>query len=352
MSNPDNPTPDSTATPVPPASGTSGLAALRGGGIRAFMRSESGPIASAFIATILLFAIGALVKSGFAGWSSISNIVLIASFVGLVAAGQMFVILVGGIDLSVPWVITAAGLVLTTQAAGSNGKLLTAIPLALLVGVLAGLVSGAGVAYLGVPAVVMTLGINGILQGLVLGLSKGMTCATCSAPAPGRISSLVSGKAFGFLPGGILIWVVVLIVVAFVLRRTVFGRQVYAVGNSPLASALSTVNVRLVTMLLYVLSGLFAALGGVVLTGFGGQATLGMGDPYLFQSISAVVVGGVYILGGRGRYLGVVGGALVLTVLQSFLTALSQPEWTRDVVFGGVVLAILLIYGRGPKEDL
>jgi len=138
--------------------------------------------------------------------------------------------------------------------------------------------------------------------------------------------------------------------VTFALSWTTFGRRVYAVGNSERAAYLAGVDVRLVTVALYALSGIFAALAGLALTGFGGSATLGMGDPYLFQSIAAVVIGGTYILGGRGHYLGTVAGAIVLTALISVLLAKSAPDYARDIVYGVVILAILLFYGRQTEE--
>ncbi len=115
---------------------------------------------------------------------------------------------------------------------------------------------------------------------------------------------------------------------------------------SAASCALAGVNVKLVTVILYALSGMFAALAGIALAGFGGSATPGMGDPYLFQSIAAVVIGGTYILGGRGHYLGTVAGAIVLTALVSVLLAQSAPDYARDIVYGVVILAILLLYGR------
>jgi ribose transport system permease protein len=220
----------------------------------------------------------------------------------------------------------------------------------LLAGLAVGMVNGAGVALLGVPAVVMTLGMNGVLQGLTLGLTDGFTCANCSAPAPPFVGDLVNGSALG-LPGQLWLWLAVILLVSFVLSATTFGRRVYATGNNERASYLSGVPVRAVTIALYGLSGLFAALAGVVLMGYGGKATLGMGDPYLFQSIAAVVIGGIYILGGRGHYLGAVAGAITLTALLSVLLAKDIADWVRNVVYGVAILAILLLYGRERAED-
>jgi ribose transport system permease protein len=302
-----------------------------------------------FAAAVALFVVGEIVKPGFASPTGIQEVLQIASFVGLVAAGQTFVILVGGIDLSVPWVLNAAAIVLVSVAQGGNGRVLPAVLLALLFGVACGTINGVGIAVLGVPAVVMTLGMNGIVQGLALGATHGLTCRGCVSPAPTTLQNAVNGHVLG-IDASLLVWLAVILIVTGALSYTTFGRRVYAVGNSGRAAFLAGVNVRLVTVALYALSGLFAALAGIALTGFGGSATLGMGDPYLFQSIAAVVIGGTYILGGRGHYVGTVAGAIVLTALISVLLAKNAPDYARDIVYGVVILVILLFYGRQSEE--
>jgi ribose transport system permease protein len=302
-----------------------------------------------FAAAIALFVIGDILTPGFASASGIQQILQVSSFVGLVAAGQTFVILIGGIDLSVPWVLNAAAIVMVAVANGSDGKLAIGIVVALAFGVLCGVVNGLGISLLGVPAVVMTLGMNGIIQGLSLGVTHGLTCGGCTKPPPTALITAMTGKTLG-IDTSLLIWVVVIVIVSLTLSFTTFGRRVYAVGNSERVSHLAGVNVKLVTIALYALSGLFAAIAGVALAGFGGGATIGMGDPYLFQSIAAVVIGGTYILGGRGHYLGTVAGAIVLTALVSVLLAQNAPDYARDIVYGVVILVILLVYGRQRGE--
>ena len=142
------------------------------------------------------------------------------------------------------------------------------------------------------------------------------------------------------------LWLAVILLVSFVLSFTVFGRTTYAVGTNARASYLAGLNVSAVTVTLYALSGLFSALAGIMLVGFGGQASLGMGDPYLFQSIAAVVIGGVYILGGRGHYLGTAAGAVTLVTLVSVLLTMNMPEYGRSITYGVIILLLLLLYGR------
>jgi ribose transport system permease protein len=225
-----------------------------------------------------------------------------------------------------------------------------AIALALGVGAAVGFANGLGVAWLGVPAVVMTLGMNGVLQGLSLGLSKGLTCGSCSSYAPEPLRHLVTGRVAG-IPTELFVWLGVGLLLTAVLTLTTFGRRVYAVGNNPRAAYLSGVGVRAVTVALYALSGVFAALAGIALVAFGGQASLGLGDPYLFESIAAVVVGGVSILGGRGSYAGVAAGSLTLVALVTLLQAEQVPEYGRSIIYGLVILAILFTYGRERSVD-
>ncbi len=303
----------------------------------------------AVLAAVLLFVVGQIVRPGFASAQGIESVLVVASFVGFVAAGQMFVILIGGIDLSVPWVLNAAAILLVTSTHGLNTRLAYGLIATLGMGTLVGVINGIGAAVFAVPAVVMTLAMNGIMEGLTLGLSGGMTCEACASYAPPLVQQAVHGHLLG-VPAVLYVWLIAAIVVSLVLTFTTFGRATYAVGNSALVSYLAGLQVSGVTIALYGLSGLFSALAGIMLVGFGGQAALGMGDPYLFQSIAAVVIGGVYILGGRGGYIGTAAGAITLVALVSVLLALNMPDYGRSIVYGLIILALLLAYGREEKE--
>ncbi len=309
------------------------------------MAPESRRVLYAIAAAVALFLLGQAVHPGFLGLASVESILVIASFVGLVAAGQCFVILIGGIDLSVPWVLNAGAIVLTTTSLGLESRAPIAIVAALAMGIVVGAINGAGVAIFGIPAVVMTLAMNGIIEGLVLGLTGGFTCSACSSYAPPFVQALAHNSLLG-VPDALLLWLVVIVLVTLALNITRFGRATYALGNNPRAAVLAGIDARGMTIMLYAASGFFAALAGILLVGFGGQASLGMGDPYLFTSIAAVVIGGVNILGGRGHYLGVAAGAVSLTVLVSVLLALNMPDYVRSIAYGVVILGLLLAYGR------
>ncbi|HWI27835.1 MAG TPA: ABC transporter permease [Stellaceae bacterium] len=310
-----------------------------------FFTQERRRILYAYAAAVLLFLGGEAVRPGFASVASIEAVLVVATFVGIVAAGQTFVILIGGIDLSVPWVLNGAAILLVTASLGQDARAPYALALTLGMGAAVGLLNGVGVALLGIPAVVMTLAMNGIMEGLTLGLSGGLTCTACASYAPPLVQAAIHGNLLG-VPHALYLWLAVILLVSFVLSFTAFGRSAYAIGNNLRASYLAGVSVTATTIALYTLSGLFSALSGIMLVGFGGQASLGMGDPYLFQSIAAVVIGGVYILGGRGHYLGSVAGAISLVALVSVLLAMNMPDYGRSIIYGVIILVLLLLYGR------
>jgi ribose transport system permease protein len=303
-----------------------------------------------FGAAVLLFAIGGAIQPGFLRPANMSSVLVVASFIGFVAAGQSLVILTGGIDLSVAWVINAGGVMLTSLAAGSDLNAVWVVPATLCMGLAVGLVNGIGIVYLAVPPVVMTLGMNGIMQGLVLGLTNGFTSSSAKAYAPRVVSQVVNGSLPGGIPIDLLLWAAIAVALWMVLSRLTFGRWIYALGNNPVAAYLAGGNTRRITITVYMLAGGFSAFTGIVLVGYAGQATLGAGDPYLFASIAAVVIGGTSILGGRGHYLGTIAGAMILTVLTDVLTLMSIPEAGRSILYGLAILAALLIYGRQPEE--
>jgi ribose transport system permease protein len=266
-----------------------------------------------------------------------NSLIVLGAFLAVLALGQGAVILSGGLDLSVPWTIGFCGILAAGLIQGSNAATFWAVPVALGVGALIGLVNGVGVASLGLPPIVMTLATNGVLQGAALLYSNG-TPAGFASPA---LRWLMTGSVARVTPLVGLMAIFILFGVTL-LGRTMFGRWVYAVGNSPRASFLSGVGVKSTTIGVYVLSGFCAGLVGVLLTGFSGQASLGMGDDFLLPSIAVVIVGGTLITGGRGSYIGMLGGVLLLTALQTLLAGTTLPHAVRDIIYGAVVLVAVL----------
>jgi ribose transport system permease protein len=287
----------------------------------------------AYVATISLLFLTGLVSPGFLGASHLRSMAVLAAFVGIVALGQTLVIIGGGIDLSVPWVLNGAAVLVTLLTNTHNRPLLWVVPLVLGAGAMVGVLNGFGVAVMGVPPIIMTLAVNVILKGAILLLTNGGPTAT----APSLIHFFAVGRIGGF-PVVLGIWMVLTAGATILLSKTVFGRHLYALGTSGRVAEFSGVPTLRTTVLTYTISGVSAALVGMLLTGYSGQAYFGMGDPYLFTSIAAVAIGGVSIMGGSGHYLGVVAGAFLLTTLTGFLPALNLSSGALKIVYGTVIL--------------
>lgn len=266
-----------------------------------------------------------------------NTLLVLSSFLAILALGQGSVILTGGLDLSIPWTIALAGIVVSKMAAGSNAELIYAIPFVLLMGAFIGLLNGSGIVILGLSPIVMTLAMNGMLQGVSL-LYSGGTPDGFAAPL---LRTFMTQRFLGITP--VVIFLILFAIFAvLLLTRTPFGRRIYAIGNSVRAAELSGIGVKRTVVMVYMLSGFCAALVGILLSGLSGQASLGMGDEYLLPSIAAVVVGGTLITGGRGNYIGMIGGVLLLTALQTLLAGTTFPMSTRQIVFGLVILSAVI----------
>lgn len=292
----------------------------------------------AYVALILVIAVTQLaLGNAIFNWTYWNSLAVLSSFLAIMALGQGTVILTGGLDLSVPWTIGFCGILLAGMVQGSDAALIYALPVVLAVAALIGLINGLGVVWLGLSPIVVTLATNGMLQGAAL-IYSGGTPAGFSSPL---LRWFMTAKVLGTTP--VVYFMVAFIAFAVVfLSRTSFGRRVYGIGNSLRAAQLSGIAVGRTLVGVYVLSAVCAGLVGILLTGFSGQASLGMGDDYLLPSIAVVVVGGALITGGRGHYLGMLGGALLLTALQTLLAGTTLPYATRAIIYGIVVLGAVI----------
>ncbi len=298
-------------------------------------------IAGSFIVAILIAGTAyTLATQGTA--SFISPVYLlqqlkIAAFLGTVAAGMMIVILLGHIDLSVPWTIAASAM-LATAVGGA-----WAIPVGLGVGLLIGLVNGLGVAFLRVPSMIFTLGVNAVLRGLMVMLTGGF------APQSNATRPMVwlsTGQVVPFVANSVLVWAIICAALVFMLTRTPLGRYIYAAGNREAATYLSGVNTRAVLIAGFVICSLCSSVAGLLIAGYSSKAFQAMGDTYLLPSIAAVVVGGTNILGGQGRLTGTVIGTVLIVLLASVLSVMQMPEAGRQIIYGLVIIVMLLVYGR------
>jgi len=216
---------------------------------------------------------------------------------------------------------------------GQDLPLIWLIPALLAGGAAIGWVNGIGIAWFGVPPIIMTLAVNGILQGLILVYTSGSP----SPATPAFVTFLAVGR-LGSVPVVAWIWMVLALLASVLLSKSAFGRHLYALGASATVARFSGIPTRRTTILAYMISGTTAALAGILLTGYSGVAYLGMGNAYLFTSVAAVAIGGASILGGNGHYLGTVAGAFILTILAGLLPALNLSSGALQIVYGAVIL--------------
>lgn len=292
----------------------------------------------AYFIAIAMFLVTTAFTPGFASPTHIKELLIESSFIGIVGLGQTFVIIGGGVDLSIPYVLCASGIVMTILTGGQNGPLIWVIPLLLVLAAFVGLVSGIGIAVLGISPIIMTLGMNVIVEGMLLVYMGGQQ----ASKAPPLIAAWTF-NTLGPIPLNTLIWLALAVIATAALSWTTFGRRLYALGTSRIVAQFSGVNVVPIMIATYVICAVAAAIAGILYTGFVTQPYLGMGDPYLFSSVAAVAVGGAPLIGGSGHYIGTIAGALVLTVLADLLPILNLDPGALQIVYGVTILITVAI---------
>jgi ribose transport system permease protein len=269
-----------------------------------------------------------------------------AAVLAILAACQTLTMLTGGIDLSVGYVASMAGFVTATFVSQPGGWVLGVV-VALAAAALAGLINGIGIGIFRVHPLIMTLGMGLVVLGFsnVWQLQNVQT----GAGVPGELRTLGTGLTADVIPNNLLVFVPVAILIVLLLRRTGYGRMLYAIGDNPVAARLSGVRSWQVLVVLYVISALLAAVAGLLQSGLSNTASVTLVVPYLLPSVAAAVIGGTSILGGRGGYSGTIVGALILTVLAGFLSIVLPEPW-RQIVFGSIVVLVAATYTRVTGE--
>lgn len=303
-----------------------------------------GPFAQ-LAAIVALYAVAAATIEGFTAPSATRATLVIASFLGIAAAGQTLVILLGGIDLSVPAIITAANLS-ATWLIGRSWPAATAILVVIVGGTVAGLVSGYVTYRFSAPPIIVTLAVGSVVSGVILGATRG---GQNTGQVPGWLGVFTSpaGHTGGVaVPPVVVLWAVLGVVAAIVLHATALGRRIYATGSNPRAAGLALVRTQRIWVGAFATSGASSALVGVLLAGFSGTGDVSVGDPYLFTSLAAVLIGGTTLVGARGDYTRTILGALLLTLLTTVLVGYGLDAAQQDVVLGVLILVIVGLYGR------
>lgn len=312
--------------------------------------SISPPVAALLLA-VVLFLLSGLLPNGFGSDLDVAraqalNILRLAAFLGVIAAGQTLVIISGseGIDLSAGSVVTLTAILAYIIVNGSDARVLPALLVTLAVGALIGFINGVGITFLKISPFVMTLGMAGVVSGAIIVITHGNVTGKV-APIMTRLIARPLAPELP-IPNALIIWILFGVLMWLLLERTTFGRNLFAIGVNRITAKLSGVDVTAMNLLTYALAGALAGFGGFLLVGNTGVVHLQLGQPFLFPSIAAVAVGGTLLSGGKGSYWGTMAGAIVLTLITSLLTTMQMPESVRRMVLGATLLILISIYGR------
>lgn len=289
---------------------------------------------------ILLILATGIVEPNYLSLAGLRNSLVWAIPIGILAAGQTMLMLTGGIDLSIAMIATASAYVTANQS--PNGTAF-AIGAGLLVGLIAGSINGFGVGVFRVNPLIMTLAMAAILLGLFSGWA---TTIFAGSTRMNDFVRTVGGGNFlgGKVPWAAVVWLGVSILVLVLLRRTGFGRNLYALGDNAIASRLSGVRAWQVLVVAYAISGILGSIAGLLIGGRIGSVDLQLVGFLLLPSVAAAVIGGTSIFGGSGTYTGTILGALILGVLQSLLTFLGAGQAVQQVLYGTIVVGLSWMY--------
>lgn len=305
------------------------------------------PIIPLIALLVVLVALNELVRPGVVSVDWAGVMVRAAIPLAILAGCQTLTMLTGGIDLSVGAVASMSGFVVATLVNGQG--LGVGIVVALVIAALVGLASGIGVGVFRVHPLIMTLGMGLVVLGLANVWQIQMVQAGTTVPEAFR--TLGSERYADLIPYSLLVFVPVAILLLVGLRRTGYGRLLYAVGDNPIAARLSGARSWQVLVALYVISALMAAVAGFLYSGLINVASVTLVDSAVLPSVAAAVIGGTSIMGGRGGYGGTIVGALILTVVAALLTSLGFPEAVRQILFGSIIVAVAAAYTRVTGES-
>jgi ribose transport system permease protein len=293
----------------------------------------------------LLFLVGSVLIPGFLSGSNIVAMLVLGSFLGIAAAGQTLVIVLGGIDLSVASTV-GLGEVVTAVLYSRSVPLWEILVILLLCGIIIGILNGGISSYFKLHPLIVTLGVGFIISGTVLMWTNGGAAQGTSPAIFQNMTSLSASFGPIPLPPIVMLWALLIAVVVVIQRYTMLGRQIYSLGSSAAAAKLALVPRVRTWIITYVISALTGIMAGVVLSGFSGGANFSAGDPYLFNSIAAVVVGGTSLLGGRGGYARTVIGSLIVTELTTILLGFGLNSPLQETLLGVFIILVVAIGGR------
>jgi ribose transport system permease protein len=301
------------------------------------------PLLQVLVLAALVLYVGG--KDGEFSWDGLlAPILLQASFLGVAAAGQTFVILLGGLDFSIAAYLVAGNLLVTHLSGLDHWNFALVALLVLALCLAGGSFSGWVCHRFGLEPLVVTLGMSSVVVGAVVGTDTRLL----NGMAPGWLQTFTqqSSTTFGLpIPPIVSFWIVLAAVITLVLARTPAGRRLYLAGSGPRAASLAGVRTARVWASAYAASAVMAGLAGVMLAGFSPGGDTNIGNNYLFPGLAAVIVGGT-MMGGRGDYLRTCLGALIVTALNFVIAVLNVDSATAQIIFGALILLTVALYGR------
>ncbi len=285
---------------------------------------------------VLLFAVSCMLSDRFLQTSNLFNILRQISMFGILSVGMTFVIVSGGIDLSVGSII-ALVCVITANMVNDHG-IIPAILVALLVGALVGLINGVGIAYGKLQPFIMTLGTMYMASGAASIYTNGTPISI-----KGNFSKIGNSMLFNTIPLPAIYFIVILIAAYLVMRNTRFGRHVYSIGSNKEATRLAGVDVKKVTLSVYILSGVLAAVTGIIFAAQMASGSPVAGEGYEMNAITAAVVGGTSMSGGKGNLLGTFLGAVIMGILSNIMNLCGVSSYWQTVLTGLILVVAILV---------
>lgn len=297
-----------------------------------------------YLTLVILLIISALITPNMFEKETLAVMFRQCAQLGIIAIGQTLVMLVAGLDLSVGGVIVMTSMVVAEVSNGRNEMIPFAILIALIIGMLIGLANGLLITKRKVPPLVATL----VMLFLVTGVQQAFTRGVPSGFVPEALGLV--NKSWGFLSIPLLLWLILNGLFLIILRRTSYGRRIYAVGSNPEAARLNGIPVNFIKISVYVLGSGLAVISGVILTGYVGYVDRFIATGLDLDSIAAAVVGGTSFFGGKGQLMGTIAGVLIIQILSTMVVLIGLDIETQFIIKGLVILAAVSLYSLAHKD--
>ncbi len=327
------------------AIGTPSTQATRRTDVRSLFQGR--PWLPALLTSVLLLVVGQIVSPGFGSWNGVNQILAASAILAIASCGQSLVMISGnfGIDLSVGQVMSLAAIAGYMVMRGGAAYLPVAVVVVLAVGAVLGALNGSLVAWVHLPALVVTLGTLVVAQGLQMVLASNGTPA---GSVPPLLSELTTRSIYG-IKWVTLVGVVFVGAMALFTARSRYGRMLFLVGSNREAARLSGLPVTRIVLVTFVIAGMCSGFGGLLLLSYAGQANLDLGSSYLVLSIAATVIGGTSLAGGEGSVVGAATGAIAFVVINTLMLTLGASDAVRQMIVGALLMLLLTFNARIPR---